>query len=285
MNKKVKVLVGILLVLMIVLIRKVVLIEYIKEWGNWTMPIYDEIYLCMDVEDIVIEETSEGLRLLPKEGLSTTKLENLQKDIVKLEGLMEEFPSVEEHLTKAMYSDKKLEVVSFTKAELPKGENTFLLYTSIYEEVLQANGEYLYTAVTSGAWANNSMSGGSDYPAVGDDFVTQTYPEDFVIATDTFEAAYDHEPFMGVSGDDYWCTDGAEHYIKYGLIDDPVGYRQNQSFTLKTEAVTSEAGKVCEVVSCYEHSWDNEWIDVTFESEPSKGEPNRWMVYNYVPFE
>ena len=55
------------------------------------MPVYDETYLCMDFADILMEGTGEGMRLFPKAGLSTTKVENLQKDIRKLEGLMEEF--------------------------------------------------------------------------------------------------------------------------------------------------------------------------------------------------
>ena len=195
---------------------------------------------------------------------------------------MEEFPEVKESLTEAMYSEKKLDMISFTRAVLPEGKNTFLLYTSVYEEIEQENGEYLYTAVTNGAWSDNSMAGGSDYPAAGDDFVTQTYPEEFVMVTDSFHARYDYEPFMGEDGQDYWRTDGACDFIKYGIIDDPFRYRQNQSFTLTTEAVRKQSEGEFQVVSCYTHSWDSEFADVTFESDTGKSEFNCWKVYNYV---
>lgn len=134
-------------------------------------------------------------------------------------------------------------------------------------------------------WSDNSMAGGSDYPAAGDDFVTQTYPDDFVMVTDSFSSKYDYEPFMGEDGQDYWRTDGACDFIKYGIIDDPFGYRQNQSFTLTTEAVTKQSEGEFQVVSCYTHSWDSEFIDVTFESDTTKSGPNCWKVYNYVPVE
>ncbi len=282
MRKKIQAIAAIGILLAAMITAKSALASYVEEKANWTMPVYDEIYLCMNFEDIVMEETGEGLRFNLKEGLSTTKLENLQKDITKLEDLMEEFPEVEESLTEAMYSDKKLDMISFTRAILPEGKNTFLLYTSVYEEIEQANGEYLYTAVTNGVWSDNSMAGGSDYPAAGDDFVTQTYSGDFVMVSDSFSSKYDYEPFMGENGQDYWCTDGAEHFIKYGVIDDPFGYRQNQSFSLTTETVTKQSEEEFQVVSCYTHSWDSEFADVTFESDTAKSEPNCWKVYNYV---
>ena len=85
MRKKIQTLavIGILLAAMVT--AKTALAGYVEEAAKWTMPVYDEIYLCMDFKDIVMEKTGEGLQFNLKKGLSTTKLENLQRDITKYE--------------------------------------------------------------------------------------------------------------------------------------------------------------------------------------------------------
>ena len=80
MKKKIQTLAVIGILLAVMVTAKSALAGYVEEVANREMPIYDETYLCMDFKDIVMEGTKEGLRLFPKEGLSTTKLENLQKE-------------------------------------------------------------------------------------------------------------------------------------------------------------------------------------------------------------
>lgn len=281
-------------------------------------PKYQETYLYVDFANLDISKGQDGWTIVPKNNLSKSTNTSAESDIDKLDALIEEFPDVEENLFDDISEDDELVGVSFTEVPLMQvddhyeripvntnpnargteesdqnGKGKFLLYTKITGGTTAVTGGYKYTAYTYGSWSVNNILGGSNYPASGDDFVFQTSPSTFSRTSDSMSAKYDHSPTTGVSGDDYWRENGDSSYVRYGIADDPLGYRQNTSFTLKTVSAGPKSSAVRQIGSYYVHTWSemNVSASVDFSSEksvtlsitPSISEES-WQVYNYVPF-
>lgn len=281
-------------------------------------PEYQETYLYVDFANLNIDVEENGWRITSKNNSSRSTNIATESAIDKLEALIEEFPDVEENLFGNVSEDNELVGVSFTEVPLMQvedhyeripvntnvnsrgtetsdqnGKGKFLLYTKITGGTTAVNGGYKYTAYTYGSWSTNNILGGSNYPAKGDDFVFQTSPNSFSRTSDSMSAKYDHNPTTGVSGDDFWRENGNTSYVRYGIADDPFGYRQNKSFTLKTVSAGPQSSKVRHIGSYYVHTWSEMSISasvdisteksVTLSITPSITEKS-WQVYNYVPF-
>ncbi len=257
-------------------------------------------------------------------GLEKTAAED---DISALEDIFEEFPDVEETIISDMQSvDGELVAISFTVVPLMEvdghyeripvssaeaegdaysansghsssdgtSKGNFVLYTSVYSYSLaDANGNYEYTARTHGSWSN-SILGGADYPASGEDYVLQATPNTFSRTSDSMSASYDNSPFTGVLGDDYWREDGDDSYVGYAIKDDPLGYRQLSSFSLKTVSDGPASSESRKINSYYIHTWSgvsytlsigvNSWTEVALSLALSDTEKS-WQVYDYVVFD
>lgn len=280
---------------------------------------YEETYLYVDFANLDISKEQDEWTIIPKNNLSRSANISAESNIDKLETLIEEFPDVEENLFSEISENKELIGVSFTEVPLilvndhyeripvntnsnvrynneesdQNGKGKFLLYTKITGGTTAVNGGYKYYASTFGSWSENNILGNSNYPASGDDFVFQTSPSTFSRISDSMSAKYDNAPITGVSGDDYWRENGDSTYVRYGIADDPSGYRQNKSFTLTTTSAGPQSTTTRHISSYYVHTWAEMSVSasisasskksVTLTITPSITEKS-WQVYNYVPF-
>lgn len=282
-------------------------------------PKYKETYLYVDFANLDINKEQDEWTIEPKNNLSRSANISAESDIDKLKTLIEEFPDVKENLFSKISENEELICVSFTEVPLilindhyeripvntnsnarnnnevsdSNGKGKFLLYTKITGGTTEVTGGYKYYASTYGSWSENGLLGHSDYPAAGDDFVFQTSPSTFSRISDSMSAIYDNTPIKGVSGDDYWKENGDSTYVRYGIADDPSGYRQNTSFILTTTSAGPQSKTIRHIGSYYVHTWAEMNVSasisassnksVTLTITPSISEKS-WQVYNYVPF-
>lgn len=278
---------------------------------------YQESYLYLDFNNIDVISTNDGWKIVPVNNLSRIANANVEEDIEKLQSLITEFPGIEENLFNTS-SEDELIAVSFTEVPLVRidnhyeripvdintntrgnassptnGKGKFLLYTTISGGTTSASGGYKYTANTYGYWSENNLLGGEKYPASGNDYIFQTSPNTFSRISDSLTAHYDYGPTTGVSGDDFWRENGSASYVRYCILDDPFGYRQNTSFALTTTSVAPKSNSVRQIGSYYIHTWSSMNIDASVDFSSDKSvtlsihpsiTKDSWQVYNYVPF-
>lgn len=88
--------------------------------------------------------------------------------------------------------------------------------------------------------------------------------------------------------------DGGVNYLKCTIYDDPLGVRQNKSFTLECISAGNSSSDYRMINSYYVHTWKSLSIDVSvgvssnqevsLNIDPSL-ENKSWQLYNYVTFD
>ena len=266
--------------------------------------------------DIDLSISHDGkLEIVANESLSRAQSNAAEEKISKLLSAIEEFPSIEADMIAMMEeTGNSLCAISITEAPLtwvddhyeripsnarnqtssessPQGKLS--MYTIIGVSGFEA--PYSYLAWTCGSWSANSFLGGSNYPAKGVDFVLQTTPNTFSRYEDSLTVTYNYSPVDGVEGQEFWCENGDEHYIRYALEDDPSGIRQCKSFRLSTRSYAPLSnGEYRYINSYYIHTWEQQTLSVSvsasqesgvgLELTPGKAEKS-WQLYNYVVFD
>ena len=282
---------------------------------------YAQTHFQINLKDVEVEILGkDDIQLQPKSHNNIVAHSNLRKsrsvverEISALDSIFEDFPDVKkEVISEIQKSDSNLCAMSFTEVPLvlkdghyeriasssnsasssEVGNGKFLMYTFVCGGNSYNSGKASYTASTNGRWSKNSVAGGSDYPASGEDFVLQMTPSAFSRSSDTFSAQYDNSPIVGVSGSDFYRCDGGTNYVQYSVLDDPLGYRQNKNFTLTSYSTAWPSSNSRMIQSYYVHTWSQMTISVSV-SFGSDGpgltitpgiESKQWQVYDYVTF-
>lgn len=175
------------------------------------------------------------------------------------------------------------------------------LQTSIVRRGTSA--PYIYTARTYGTWDNSpSVFGGEKKPAAGNDFVVQACPT--ITNSDWFSSTYNYETSgskNGQEGINYFRTDGNDSWVKYEVVDDPVGLAQLETFSLSQTFKAQSTTATKKINSYYIHTWKQMSVTVTANGSAgvSGGKPSagvalsfspsisekQWQLYNSVSFD
>lgn len=165
-----------------------------------------------------------------------------------------------------------------------------------------SSNPYTYYASTSGTWDNStSVFGGEKQPSSGNDFIMQACPT--VTNSAIFSSTYNYSTNgskNGQEGINYFMTGGGDSWIKYEVVDDPVGIAQLNTFRLQQtfKAQTTTATK--KINSYYIHTWKEMSVSVTVggNAGTSGGKPSagvtlsftptisgkQWQLYNFVSY-
>lgn len=169
----------------------------------------------------------------------------------------------------------------------------FSLVTSVTRsDTKDAYGRYLYTCRTSGVWSKNSVLSGSKYPASGNDYVLQSVPNTFSRTSDYLTVGY-NTGLAARNGKHYSLENGAAKYVKYSIVDDPLGTAQLAYFNLKT-CYRAKEGTGRTINSYYVHTWKAMTLSATVTASTDKSvslsitpsiADKSWQVYSYVTFD
>lgn len=275
---------------------------------------YAETHFQVNFKDYNVEVAEGKLKVTEKTPIMTCDAEGAETDnLNKLESIFAEFPDVEDNLIRD-YQAEGLIAASFTEIPLEyvdghyerarnyassdndkdrTNKGKFVMYTTITGGQTAYAGGYRYTANTYGSWSND-MAGGSNYPDKGEDYIFQTSPNTFSRASDSITVEYDASPTTGVSGDDYWKENGDATYVRYAVLDDPLGYRQCKSIKLTTVSSGPKSSNLRQIGSYYVHTWEEMSINVSVDISTAKSvtlsiSPTNiqqsWQAYNYVAFD
>ena len=264
----------------------------------------------LDNMDIMVLNEDE-LQVTPN---SSSDVAKQQRDIDQLIDFFADYEDAADNILDQVNSDDQLAAISYTEApllfendhyervpvaraaEYKEGTTNSTGKFSMYSTVSRAYDGSKYTFITQscGAWSANSIIGGSDYPSGGDDFILQSVPNTFSRVSDDFTAYFTSSPTTGVSGSDFWATDGGKNYLKYVVKDDPAGARQNKSFWLKAISYAPASSSIRQVNSYYVHTWKQLSISVSVAATSAKVvslsitpsiQDKSWTLYNYVSFD
>ncbi len=273
---------------------------------------YQESHFQINLADYDVYVDNGEMNLVAKKSLARSSKKAVSENASKLQEIFAEFPDVKENLISEYQADDELCAVSFTevpvvyvdghyeRVPVTRGSSTsdksssgkFLLYTSIHGGVQALNNQYRYVARTFGSWSN-SILGGANYPAAGNDYVLQTAPNTFGRTSDSIAATYDHNPTGGVSGSDFWREDGNSQYVRYLIKDDPAGYRQLKSFTLESIYAGPQFMFTRQIGSYYVHTWNEMTLAVSVSASTDRAitltltpsiVSKSWQIYNFVEF-
>lgn len=163
----------------------------------------------------------------------------------------------------------------------------------IYNDKIALAGKYKYIGKTYGSWSNH-ISGGSNYPDTGEDYILQTTPNTFARKSATLGVEYDASPTIGISGTDYWAQTGGTNYVRYAIEDDPVGVRQCKSFIFSTTSSGPKSTNIRHISSYYAHTWKEMTLSVKITCSDSQSvvlelvpqyTDKSWQLYNPVAFD
>lgn len=284
-------------------------------------PVFAETHFQVNFNDVnvnIIGESDVQITFADSVSpISTRHVATSQEDIRLLEQALTENPDLIEVVANPHSSDGELVAISGTEAPLlfvedhyervPEAvfrstyessddslKGKFALFTTVSRSYnTNSNGRYTYTTTTYGRWTENSFLGGSDYPSYGEDFVLQSTPDTWVRLTDTMTARYD-DATDGKQGDEFWRNDGGDHYIHWGIEDDPLGIRQNRRFTLTCESEGPARSTTRMINSYYVHTWKSLSLSVSVSASSERQvsltltpsiKDNNWQLYNYVSFD
>lgn len=161
---------------------------------------------------------------------------------------------------------------------------------------------YTYYSSTSGTWDNSaSLVDGETQPAGGNDFVLQACPT--VTSSSVFRSTYNYSTNgskNGQEGINYFLTDGKDSWVKYEVVDDPVGLAQLKTFSLGQTFKARTTSSTKKINSYYIHTWKDMSISVSVSGTagitgglPSAGvelsftptfKDKQWKLYNYVSY-
>jgi hypothetical protein len=274
---------------------------------------YQETHFQINFSDYNVKVVDNSLHLTSKERVTRNLDKDAANNLCEFEEVLEKYPDVKENLISDYRSSENLLAVSFTEAPLvyvdghyervsarsdssssseESRKGNFLMYTTVSRGSQSANGNYKYTAKTYGSWYNNA-SGGEDFPDSGDDFILQASPNTFSRVSDNLTATYNYDPPTGTEGREFWSESGDSTYVRYGIKDDPLGYRQLRNFTLTTVSEGPKSSGYRNIGSYYVHTWESMTLDVNISASSSKSvsltlKPEKtsssWQLYNYVSF-
>lgn len=161
---------------------------------------------------------------------------------------------------------------------------------------------YTYYPSTSGTWENSaSLFDGETQPAGGNDFVLQSCPT--VTSSSVFRSTYNYSTDgskNGQEGINYFLTDGKDSWVKYEVVDDPVGLAQLKTFSLGQTFRARTTSSTKKINSYYIHTWKDMSVSVSVSGtagvtggSPSAGvalsftptiKDKQWQLYNFVSY-
>ena len=161
---------------------------------------------------------------------------------------------------------------------------------------------YTYYPSTSGTWNNStSLFDGETQPAGGNDFVLQSCPT--VTSSSVFHSTYNYSTNgskNGQEGINYFLTDGKDSWVKYEVVDDPVGLAQLSTFSLGQTFKAQTTSTTKKINSYYIHTWKELSVAVSVSGTagvtggaPSAGvalsftptiKDKQWQLYNFVSY-
>lgn len=267
--------------------------------------------------------------------ISLFKKLSANKQKKKYDRYVENHPEASNELLDAINSSDQVCVISYTEAPLvfvedhyeriPKENNVNMNLLSINASAADktitsdaslrhrltlktsitrsgSSNPYTYTAKTFGTWDNAvSLFDGKTQPAGGNDFVMQSCPT--ITTSSKFSSTYNYKTNgskNGKEGTNYFMTDGGDSWVKYEVVDDPIGLAQLKTFELTQtfKAQTTSATK--KINSYYIHTWKQMSVSVsvsgsagTTGGKPSAGvslsfsptiSDKQWQLYNPVSF-
>lgn len=183
----------------------------------------------------------------------------------------------------------------FSSSTSQGADGNFLLYATLdYDHSYTTpSGEITryYTVNTYGDWVKHSVLGGKDYPDAGYDYVHQTVPNTFSIESTSFSCRYDDNT-SGTSSE-YSEQDGGDSFTEYRVKDDPLGYKQLDSFVLTSEVYAPASASTRLVHSYYTHTWKSLTVTPTVSVNTNKEvqlsitpsiKENSWSIHNRLSF-
>lgn len=159
-----------------------------------------------------------------------------------------------------------------------------------------------YIAMTLGTWdTGTTIIGGKNRPSYGEDYVLQACPN--VTSKSEFGCDYNYKTSgstTGQEGTHFFRRDGADSWVKYGVIDDPVGRAQLKDFALTQTFIAKVTSETKKINSYYVHTWKSMDISVSVSGEAGSagGIPaysvgltitptivdRSWQIYNSVSY-
>lgn len=216
---------------------------------------------------------------------------------------------VEDHYERILEEDKAdatlwgitANAANKSKTSIPSPRYRLTLQTSITRS--GSSNPYTYTAKTFGNWDNSvSVFDGKTQPAGGNDFVMQSCPT--ITSSSKFSSTYNYKTSgskYGQNGKNYFMTDGGDSWVKYEVVDDPVGIAQLKTFELTQTFKAQATSATKKINSYYIHTWKQMSVAVSVSGnvgvtggKPSAGvslsftptiADKQWQVYNPVSFD
>lgn len=224
----------------------------------------------------------------------------------RLREIFAQFPEVEENLIRAYQSDDGLRAVSLTLVPLRYADRALCADARRRREAFRRRGGHVpavydgrrrdgaapggcrYTAGTYAAWSADAL-GHSGAVNTGD-YVFQASPDDFGRMKDDLAAEYAGSPADGVSGYDFWRTDGDEGFVLYMVKDQPSKDRQLSRLVLTSTFAAPQSGDTRQIESYYMHTWSEKVLTVDREGQvtlrvPPEVSDDTWQVYQTVSFD
>lgn len=193
--------------------------------------------------------------------------------------------------------DEKGSLIKEASAKSASGAKAYKYYFSLYTTVSRnstkdSKNRYTYTCQSKGVWSANSALSGKKYPASGNDYILQSVPNVFSRTSDYLTVEYNNG-LTAMNGTHYSRENGNSSYVRYSVVDDPLGLAQLSRCTL-TAKYKAKAGTGRMVNSYYIHTWKKMSLSVTVSGDTSKAvglsvtpsiSNKSWQVYSYVSFD
>lgn len=297
---------------------------------------YEEYHDQINFEDLMMFVVNKNAIVVTVDPtISFFKKIKAKKQKEKYERYVENHPEAAEELLDAVNSSDHICAISYTEAPLiyiedhyeriPKEDNNISLFcinASAADEIAISNASlrhrltlqtsivrrgtsspYIYTARTYGTWNNSvSLFGGETKPAAGNDFILQACPT--ITNSVRFSSKYNYETSgskNGQEGTNYFRTDGGDSWVKYEVVDDPVGLAQLSEFSLSQTFKAQSTTATKKINSYYIHTWKQMSVAVSVGGSAgvSGGKPSagvslsfaptisdkQWQLYNSISFD
>lgn len=247
-----------------------------------------------------------------------------------LENFLNNYPDIKKELINAISQNNEYCVLGYTEVELQEDENGnlvrveksdcnekkslsiaanaastsadgdeeskyyFAFVTSIYRN--RSKNPYEYVATSTGTWSKNNATSGKKYPAGKDDYIMQTAPTSLQRTGKSITVTY-NDYTKGKSGTHYSLENGDSSYLRYSIVDDPLGSKQLKRVRLVVTYEGNSSSKYRYINSYYVHTWQKIDLDISIDTSASLDkslsvslnfdpniETDYWRVYSYVNF-
>lgn len=200
---------------------------------------------------------------------------------------------VEDHYERILKEDKTeipflaitASAADKTKTSEPSLRHRLTLQTSITRS--GSSNPYTYTAKTFGTWDNSvSLFDGKTQPAGGNDFVMQSCPT--ITTSSKFSSTYNYKTNgskNGKEGTNYFMTDGGDSWVKYEVVDDPIGLAQLKTFELTQTFKAQSTSATKKINSYYIHTWRQMSVSVSVSGSAGTtgGKPSAGVSLSFSP--